>query len=86
MENDFASILRTLHDKSGLTVRAFAKKCGISPSSLQRYEKREIEPSQKVLRRISANLGHPISVLVGEERLVVISEKELDRLKSKKGA
>jgi transcriptional regulator with XRE-family HTH domain len=86
MENNFASVLQMLHRDSGLSVRKFAKKCGISPSSLQRYEYEGVEPSQRVLRRISEKLGYPVSVLIGEDRLVIVSEKQLEKIKGKKGA
>ena len=78
---NFAEILKSLRLNSGLGLRAFAKKCGISLSTLQRYESGENEPSQENLRRISKNLGRPIAVLVGEEELRLISEKELKKLK-----
>ena len=81
MKRSFAEIILQLRKDSGLGFRAFARKCGISVSTLQRYESGENEPSQENLRRISRNLNRSISVLVGEEELRLISEKELKKLK-----
>lgn len=73
---DFATIIRICREESKLSWRAWAKKCGVSLSSVQRYESGEMEPSLTVLRRISKNLRIPISVLSGQEPLRMIPGPE----------
>lgn len=83
MKRNFPEVLKFLHDDSTLSHREFAKKCGISPSSLSRYEQGTTNPGLKLIERIGINLGYTLAVLTGEEELKVVSVKDLDRLRKK---
>jgi transcriptional regulator with XRE-family HTH domain len=69
---DFSSNIKLLRIASGLTWREWAKKCGVSLSSAQRYELEEVKPSYDVLLRISKNLRIPVASLSGQEPLIIV--------------
>ncbi len=80
---DFSSNIKLLRIASGLTWREWAKKCGVSLSSAQRYELEEVKPSYDVLLRISKNLRIPVAALSGQEPLKVVPGPEPGKGKKK---
>ena len=64
-------------------MRVFAKMCGISPSSLQRYEKGEVSPNLRTIEKIARRLDVKSDIFTSDEDLKIISAKDLDRLRRK---
>lgn len=81
MESNFPATLRFIRGK--ISVRIFAKRCGISPSSLQRYEKGEVSPNLRTMERMAKKLDIKPEIFTGGEDLKIISAKDLERLRRK---
>lgn len=64
----FPEVLRLIRKSKRWSVRVAAKKMRISPSSLQRYENGEVQPTLKVLYRISEALNIDMSILTGTRK------------------
>ena len=62
---DFPEKLKVSRKAKGWSVREGAKYMGISPSSLQRYEDGEVQPTLKIFGRIADSLGVSVDTLIG---------------------
>jgi len=62
---DFPSRLRRLRDKSGLKRYKLSDFCGLSPDSIRKYERGEIEPTLKSLESIANFFNISVDYLIG---------------------
>lgn len=62
--------IKKLRDEQGLTLRALAKKLGISASFLSQVESGKSSPSLSTLKNISDALSTTIGSLIGESQVV----------------
>jgi transcriptional regulator with XRE-family HTH domain len=60
--------LRAARDRAGLTLDQLAEATGLSKAHLSRLESSERQPSIAALLDLSATLGVPVNVLLGEDR------------------
>lgn len=60
--------LRAARDRAGLTLDQLAETTGLSKAHLSRLESSERQPSIAALLDLSATLGVPVNVLLGEDR------------------
>ena len=60
--------LRSARDRAGLTLDQLAESTGLSKAHLSRLESSERQPSIAALLDVSAALGVPVNVLLGEDR------------------
>src|SRR5271156_3744702 len=60
--------LRAARDPAGLTLDQLAETSGLSKAHLSRLESSERQPSIAALLDLSAALGGPVNVLLGEDR------------------
>jgi transcriptional regulator with XRE-family HTH domain len=60
--------LRVARDRAGLTLEQLAEASGLSKAHLSRLESSERQPSIGALLDLSATLGVPVNVLLGEDR------------------
>jgi len=67
----FPEVLRLIRKNNGWSFRVAAKKMGISMSSLQRYEKAEVNPTLTVLYRIAEAIDVDMAVLLGTRRFPI---------------
>jgi transcriptional regulator with XRE-family HTH domain len=61
----FPEILKSLRKANQLSVRKAAKRFGISPSLLQRYESGEVMPGMGNMEKISDAIGVSVDTLMG---------------------
>lgn len=69
-----ADNIRELRLSRGLTQDAFAEKCGLSRSTVARYESGAVDPSAEALQRIATTFGVSSDRLLGIENI----DKESD--------
>jgi transcriptional regulator with XRE-family HTH domain len=72
----FPEVLCLIRKVNGWSVRVAAGKMGISPSSLQRYENGEVQPTLKVLYRIAEATEMDMGILTGTRRFPLPTNEE----------
>ena len=60
-----ATQIATLRAETGLTLEAFAARCGLTASSIQRYEKGTVSPTVEALEKIAHGTDRPLNVWFG---------------------
>ena len=74
--NTFPEVLRLIRKANGWSVRVAADKMKISPSSLQRYENGEVQPTLPVLYRIADAVDIDMGILTGTRRFPIPTNED----------
>lgn len=61
-----AKRIRTLREAKGLSLRALAEACGVSPSSLSQIEQGDSSPSVATLEKLAHGLRMPVAAFFAE--------------------
>jgi transcriptional regulator with XRE-family HTH domain len=72
----FPEVLRLIRKTNRWSVRVAAGKMKISPSSLQRYENGEVQPTLPVLYRIAEAVDIDMGILTGTRRFPIPASEE----------
>ena len=65
--------VRALRTTQGLTLEVLADRSGLPMETLSRIERRRIAPSIRSLERVARGLGVPLTALLSEEAVEVVS-------------
>jgi transcriptional regulator with XRE-family HTH domain len=81
---DVGSRLRNLRHERGLSLRALAELCELSPNTISLIERGATSPSVSTLQRLATALGTPITSFFAEEpeRIPVILTPANERIRS----
>jgi transcriptional regulator with XRE-family HTH domain len=81
---DVGARVRAFRQERGLSLRALAELCDLSPNTISLIERRVTSPSVSTLQRLATALAVPITSFFAEEpeRMHVIMTKSDDRIRS----
>ena len=67
LREDYGDVIREAREKMGLTIEELAKKLKMKASTLQKFERYELEPNEKEIKILERELKISLTESVGEE-------------------